>query len=527
MRRLSLGLWAVIIGLLGLTLAPAGAQNLPPIIKVSGQVPDEVLVRVAPGNTLDELAAQVGGRVLKRFANINWQQVKLPKGLNVSQALAHFRGKAGVLAVEPNYTYTAAAVPNDAGYRYQWDMAKIGAPSAWDTTTGTSGVVVAVLDTGITYTHPDLADNMWRNPGEIAGNGADDDGNGYLDDVYGIDTLYHDGDPLDDHGHGTHVAGTIGAVGNNGQGVAGVNWSVKLMALKFIGKDDLGTTAGAIEAYQYAIAMKGRGVNIRVINNSWTGIGNSTALRDVMASAEQAGIVSVCAAGNNARNTDITANYPAGFSNTGIIAVAASDQSDNVATFSNYGATSVDLAAPGVSIYSTMPSGYATMNGTSMAAPHVSGAAALLFARMPGWSVAQVKSALLQSVDKSSTWSGRVLSGGRLNVARAMQVATGVPITPQPQVKLTLTVSPTAPGRVGVPATFTAGGLSGSMQYQWRLGYPTSVGYISYIMRLYSPATTLIWTPARAGNYTVEVWARPIGSTQAYTYRTTLAYPVQ
>ncbi|MHB9024070.1 MAG: S8 family peptidase [Armatimonadota bacterium] len=405
-------------------------------------VPDEVLVKFSPGiaeHVITQVHGRVGGKALRKFPHVGWQQVKLPPGMTVDRAVGRYRLMAEVAAVEPDYIYYASLTPNDSRYSSQWGLRKIQAPEAWNTTTGSAGVVVGVLDTGVSYTHQDLQNNIWRNPGEVAGNGIDDDGNGYVDDVYGWNFRGGNANPLDDNGHGSHVAGIIGAVGNNGLGVSGVNWSVKIMALKFLGSDGSGSTSGAVSAYNYAIAMKKRGVNIRVMNNSWGGAGYSQALKDAIDAAGNAGILSASAAGNGnssgiGYSIDSTPQYPASYTSPSVIAVAASDSNDNPAKFTNFGTTSVDLAAPGVSVLSTLrgASSYGYMSGTSMATPFVSGAAALLAAKNPVIFIADIKSTLLSNVDRLTQWTGKVAAGGRLNLAKAIQSLGGT--TPPPPV---------------------------------------------------------------------------------------------
>jgi subtilisin family serine protease len=229
-----------------------------------------------------------------------------------------------------------------------------------------------VIDTGVDYTHPDLSANMWRNPGEIAGNGRDDDNNGYVDDVHGIDAQNLDTNPMDDDDHGTHCAGVIGAASNNGVGVSGINWSVRIMALKFLGPDG-GSTAAAIKCFEYVTMMKQRGINIRVTNNSWGGPDYSAALKTAMDAAGNAGVIHMTAAGNDGFDNDSKASYPANFTSPSVVSVAASNSADNRPNWSNYGRTNVDLAAPGYDILSTVRGGYAYMSGTSMATPQVSG----------------------------------------------------------------------------------------------------------------------------------------------------------
>jgi len=374
---------------------------------------------------------QIGARIVEKFTDLKWQRVKLPEGLSVERALARYENMAEVESVQPNYYYHLLATPNDPQFSSMYGLQKISAPAAWDLTTGSADTVVAVIDTGVKYNHEDLAANMWRNSGEINGNGVDDDGNGFVDDYYGYDFFYNDSDPADENGHGTHTAGTIGAVGNNALGVTGINWNVRLMAIKIyspIGTDT--TSAMLINAYNYVRMMKNRGVNIRVTNNSYGGCneacGFDRATKDAIDALGNAGILNVFAAGNDSVNNDITPFYPASYTSPGILSVAASTPGDLRSNFSNYGAISVDIAAPGSSILSTHSSAlnYATLNGTSMAAPHAAGAAALLYSYNPNLSPQSLKATLMNTVDVLQQWNGIVKTGGRLNAARALQNQT-------------------------------------------------------------------------------------------------------
>jgi subtilisin family serine protease len=272
-------------------------------------------------------------------------------------AMASLNFKRGIFATSPNDPlFDQLWGLDNTGQTGGTDDADIDAPEAWDYGTGSSSVVVVDIDTGIDYTHEDLAANVWTNPGEIPGDGEDNDGNGYTDDIYGIDTVNYDVDPWDDHGHGTHTAGTIAAVGDNGIGVAGVGWSTKVMGLKFLDADGYGDDAGAIEAIYYAIDQKlNYGVNIVAINASWGGGGYNAILEQAIADAGDAGIIFVAAAGNDSVNTDSFVNYPSCFNVPTIVAVGATDHNDYPAWFTNYGAATVDLFAPGENILSTVP----------------------------------------------------------------------------------------------------------------------------------------------------------------------------
>ena len=329
-------------------------------------------------------------------------------GASTQDVLGWAARTTGVSYVEPDFAIAPTIASNDPSRGQLWGLdntgqsggvvdADIDAPEAWNTTTGSRSVVVAVIDTGMDYNHPDLAANTWRNPGEVAGDGIDNDRNGFVDDVTGWDFANNDADPMDDNGHGSHVSGSIGAVGNNGIGVVGVNWQVSIMPLKFLDASGSGSTSAAVAAINYATRMRRDfGINVVATNNSWGGGGLSTALRDAIDSGAGAGILFVAAAGNESNNNDATPSYPANHPGTSVISVAATDRSNRLATFSNYGATSVDLAAPGVAILSTTPNNsYASYSGTSMATPFVTGTVALLAAANPQATAAQIRTAIL------------------------------------------------------------------------------------------------------------------------------------
>lgn len=305
---------------------------------------------------------------------------------------------------------------SDPDYKDLWGLDQIDASDAWNITTGSRSVVVAVLDSGVDYTHADLAANIWTN----ANAGSD----GFSGDLHGYDFANGDGDPMDDNGHGTHVAGIIAAVGSNGVGVTGANWSASLMCLKFLDSNGQGYLSDALRAVNYVTMQHNvYNVNVHVINASWGGTEYSAALEAAIDAAGDAGILFVTAAGNTGSNNDATAQYPANYSCDNIITVAASTRSDKLASFSSYGATSVDIAAPGVSIYSTLPGGrYGALSGTSMATPYVSAVAALAWAVDSTATVAEVRNAILQGVDRISSLSGKVASGGRLNAYNTLLI---------------------------------------------------------------------------------------------------------
>lgn len=445
-------------------------------------VPGELLVKFkseAGRENPGALHAQMRATVKKEFPELGWQLVQLPDNVSTGEGLEQYSNFAGIESAQPNYIYRVALAPNDFwfGNGGMYGMQKISAPAAWETTTGDSNIVVAVIDTGIRYTHEDLAPNMWQNPGEIDANGVDDDGNGYVDDYYGYDFNNNNGNPIDEYGHGTHCAGTIGAVGNNTMGVVGVNWNVRIMSLKIHNAQGVATSADVIEAFNYARMMKNRGVNIRVTNNSYGGCSESCgydqATKDAIDAAGQAGILNVFAAGNNNSNNETTPFYPSSYNSPSILAVAASDANDNRAGFSNYGALGVDLAAPGHQIVSTFKnsdSNYAYANGTSMAAPHVAGAAALLLAANPNLSVASLKATLMNTVNVLPQLNGVVKTGGRLNLAQAIAQQTLCTFSASPNGGLNF---PTAGGNGSISVTTQQGcGYTGLPSANWITANP-------------------------------------------------------
>lgn len=361
------------------------------------------------------------------------RQFHLPEGMTVDEAIATFTADANVAYAEPNYYVQLLAEPNDARIDELWGMnntgqtggtadADIDAFEAWDITTGNGSTVIAVIDTGVDWTHEDLAANIWTNPGEVPGDGVDNDGNGFIDDVRGWDFANNDNNPMDDHNHGTHVAGTIGAVANNDIGVAGVNWNATIMPIKFIEASGSGSIAAAVEAIDYAVAN-----GARISNNSWGFNGGfSQILSNAVENAQAAGHIFVAAAGNgdsfgNGINNDATPFWPANHSFDNVVAVAALDHNDDIATFSNYGATTVDVGAPGVGILSTtIGNTYSVFSGTSMATPHTAGVLSLLMDQNPGWDYRQVIDRLYETVDLVSSLDGLTLTGGRINAAAAL-----------------------------------------------------------------------------------------------------------
>ncbi|HET9324583.1 MAG TPA: S8 family peptidase [Gaiellaceae bacterium] len=431
---------ALIVVLLGLLLAaPAAGRVAEPREQAAPRafVPGELLVGFEEGVSAGEqqrLLARFSGNVRRRFPRIDGVLASVPPA-ELDQTRRALERDPRVDYAEPNAVLRTTADPGDAAFDQLWGLqntgqavagiaglpdADIDAPEAWQLTQGSSDVVVGVIDSGIDYTHPDLAGQIWTNPGEecpgCRTNGVDDDGNGYVDDWRGWDFAGNDNDPMDDNGHGTHVAGTIGAR-QDANGIVGVNWRVRLMPLKFIGANGEGTAADALRAILYATAN-----GAHVTNNSYGGDGFSQAMLDAIQTADATGSLFVAAAGNSFNDNDAEPTYPASYDAPNVIAVAASDQFDRKAWFSNYGKASVDVAAPGTHIYSTWPGGgYRFEDGTSMAAPHVAGAAALAKAAFPAASGVGLKALLLRSIDGVAALQSVARTGGRLNVNSAVR----------------------------------------------------------------------------------------------------------
>ena len=483
-----------------------------------GVVPGEVLVKLRDGastNALTALEKLADADQTKRLSKVGAGTIyrmhsRSKSAEAVAAALQH---NPNIEYVEANYIVQLVATPNDPSYSSLWGLKNIGqvvsgmtgaagadidAESAWNVTTGSASIVVGVVDTGVDYNHPDLAANIWSNPGG-KGNAACAAG------THGFNAVTGTCDPMDDEGHGTHVSGTIGAVGNNGVGVAGVNWTTSIMALKFITSDGYGTIADAVAAIDFAVQAKIDGVNVRVLSNSWGGGGFSKALLDEINKANENDILFVASAGNNSVSTDLYAHYPSNYATPNMISVAATDNRDNLAYFSNFGVKTVHLAAPGVSVRSTLPgNSYGSFSGTSMAAPHVSGVAALLLAQNASLTTAQVKQAILSSVDPIPSVSTITISGGRLNAARAL----GAPASPD----FTMTVTPATRTVVrGSSASYSitinaSGGFNGTVALA-TTGVPTGAT-VTFTPTSTSTTATLVVTTSSStptGNNTLTV----------------------
>lgn len=386
----------------------------------------EVLVKFRETVSQQDIATtltDVGIQIDRLIEEIGVHVCTIVADKPVLQAVEECNADEDILYAEPNYIYHTFRQPNDPRFSDLYGLVKIAAPEAWDKQTGNNSVVVGIVDTGIDHEHEDLAANIWRNTGESGNgresNGIDDDNNGFIDDFIGWDFYNRDNNPFDDNQHGTHVAGTVGAVGDNGEGVVGVNWEVSLMGLKFLSREGSGDTDDAIEAIIYGVEM---GANI--LSNSWGGGGFSRALEDAIKFARDNGVLFVAAAGNASSDNDALPTYPANYEVENVISVASSNSNDQLSGFSNFGKKTVHLAAPGSSILSTLPRDrYGLLSGTSMATPHVSGAAALVWAQYPNLTMNEVKIRILGSVDRLSSFAERVSTGGRLNVNKALSTS--------------------------------------------------------------------------------------------------------
>ena len=417
--------------------------------------PAEVLVRFRPNvapQEIENIARALHDQIEDRIEAVPGLTVIADEdGLDVDQVVNQYRARAEVEYAEPNYVISLDpefdqprpsnpdyALPNsddpdepdDPMFGEQWALrnsgqrdgkvgADIAAMRAWAKTVGSHEVVVAVLDSGVDYLHPDLINNIWTRPESIAA--YHDPELGVIDDRHGYNAVDNNGDPMDENGHGTHVAGIIGAEGDNGIGIAGINWNVRIMPLKFMSAGGFGTTKAAIECINYVIDRKRAGVPVRIINASWGSTRRSRALEDAIRRANDEGILFVAASGNAGSNTDLSPHYPASYQLPNVISVAALNRHDQLASFSNYGPRSVHIAAPGAEILSTWLNGsYEEHSGTSMAAPIVSGVAALVLSLEPDLSVSDLRARLLASVDQLESLKGKIVTGGRINAARAV-----------------------------------------------------------------------------------------------------------
>lgn len=425
----------------------------PPAVALGDDDP-EVLVRFKPGvseERREEIAAALNDQVEDEIESVEGlAAIDDLDDADAERVAEEYASLPEVEYAEPNYRINLGPVgvsysfgdrsryasplppggPNDPRLAEQWGLintgqrngraaADISAFAAWDKTKGSRKVVVAVLDSGVDYTHPDLAGNMWHRPDDMEM--YFDDDLGVVDDSEGFSAVERERDPMDENGHGTHCAGIVGAEGDNGVGIAGVNWQVEIMPLKFMGRGGFGSTKDAIEAINYVIARKKDGVNVRVISASWGSQSRSRALEDVIRKAGEADILFVAAAGNDGADADRRPHYPSGYKLPNVLSVAALDRRDELASFSNYGAKGVHVAAPGKEILSTWLGGeYEEHSGTSMATPFVAGVAGLVLSVEPNLSVRELRDRLTNTVDRLDSLKGKVVSGGRVNAARAV-----------------------------------------------------------------------------------------------------------
>ncbi len=417
-------------------------------------VPDRILVKfkkLENIHTLESMKTSIeslsGIQEIQKFTLIDVSVYRTY--WDKEQTLIELNANPYVDYAEPDYyRYAKTTFPNDSRFSDLWGLhntglsngtldADIDAPEAWDLTTGREDVVVAVMDSGVDYNHRDLKDNMWKNPGEIPGNGIDDDANGYVDDYHGIDATNNSGDPMDDDGHGTHVSGTIAAVGNNGIGVTGVCWNCKIMALRFLSSDG-GSISDEIECIQYAVNQ-----GVKIISGSFGEYDFSQSEKNAIDAAGDSGVLFMFAVGNDGENNETKPHYPSSNDSENIIAVGVSDRNDQLVSWSDYGITTVDIAAPGDEILSTvLRNGYQVESGSSMAAPHVAGLAALLKSYNPNLTWLDIKNRILDNGDKIPTADGKILTGSRINAYKALMGESGIVLSLQTGMGGTTSPSP-------------------------------------------------------------------------------------
>ncbi|MEK2689449.1 S8 family serine peptidase [Bdellovibrio sp. GT3] len=414
-------------------------------------VPGEYIVQLKNQYAIQStqiLSQQLGAYVKSTIPQMNIVVIKKPVFELTDSVVKTLSQNPMVDIVEPNFIYRINKTPNDPMLGRLWGMnnsnnagVDVGALQAWDITTGSKDVLVAVIDTGIDYNHPDLKENMWSNQAELNGQpGVDDDGNGIVDDIYGanfVNAAKPTGNPLDDHSHGTHCSGTIGAKGDDGVGIVGVAWNVRLMGVKFLSADGSGSLEGALKGIDYAVSM-----GATILSNSWGGGGYSETLKQAIQRANDKGVLFVAAAGNESNDNDANPTYPATYDVPNVLSVAAIDEKGSLASFSNYGKNKVHVAAPGVNIYSsTKNGGYSSYSGTSMATPHVSGIAALIASNEPGLNGIQIKERIMATAKPYPTLRGKVRTKGIANAYTALTNTEPVPDPNDPVNWQTVTAS--------------------------------------------------------------------------------------
>lgn len=420
-----------LITLAALTLSAAANAGM----DQAEAVPGEYVVRLKPNMgtmSMNTLSQSLGAYVKSRIPGQNIVVVKRPVFETTYSAVKTLAVNPLVDIVEPNYIYRANKLSNDPMMEQLWGLRNIGqkdssgkagvagidvgVEQAWDIETGSDKMVVAVIDTGVDFNHPDLKDNLWTNEAEANGKpGVDDDGNGVVDDIHGYNAITGKGDAQDDQGHGSHCSGTIGAKGNDGKGIVGVNWDVKIMAVKFLSASGSGSLEDALKAIDYATKM-----GAKVLSNSWGGGGFSQTLLEAIKRSNEAGALFVAAAGNESNNNDARPTYPATYDVPNMISVAAIDNQGAKASFSSYGKRTVHVGAPGVNVYSSTGGAYDSWSGTSMATPHVAGVAALVWSHEPELTAIQLKERLLQTARPIAGLKGKTKTGAMVNAFNAL-----------------------------------------------------------------------------------------------------------
>lgn len=399
-------------------------------------VPGEYVVRLKSNmmgiQSTQQLSKSLGAYIKSTIPSQNIVVVKRAVMESTKSAVKTLAQNDLVDIVEPNYIYRINRTSDDPMFGQLWGMTNIGQKDsdgvvgvagvdigieqAWDVETGSKKMLVAVIDTGVDFNHPDLKDNLWTNEAEANGKpGVDDDGNGVIDDIHGFNAITGTGNAMDDQGHGSHCSGTIGAKGNDGKGIVGVNWDTQIMAVKFLDANGSGSLENAIKAIDYATKM-----GAKVMSNSWGGGGFSQTLMDAIKRANDSGALFIAAAGNDGNNNDTTATYPANYEVANVISVAAINNKGEKADFSNYGKRTVHLGAPGVNIYSSTGGKYDSWSGTSMATPHVSGVAALVWSHEPNMTAAEVKERLIATTKPLAGLRGKARTGGIVNAYNAL-----------------------------------------------------------------------------------------------------------
>ncbi len=399
-------------------------------------VPGEYVVQLKKNKmtrmSTKQIELTLNSKIKSTISGQNIVVIQKPVFENAESVIESLKKNELVEIVEPNYIYTINKATNDPLFEKLWGLSNVGqkdpagqtgvagvdinVEKAWDIQTGSQNTVVAVIDTGIDFNHPDLKSNMWKNETEANGTaGVDDDSNGVVDDIYGYNAVDDSGNPIDDQGHGSHCAGTIGAKGNDGIGVVGVNWDVRLMAVKFLDKNGSGTLENAIKAIDYATRM-----GAKIMSNSWGGGGFSQTLFDAIKRSEEAGAVFIAAAGNDGSNNDSRPAYPASYEISNVISVAAINNKGAKADFSNYGKRSVHIGAPGVNILSTTGGKYSSFSGTSMATPHVAGVVALLWSNETQMNAIDIKNRILTTARRLPSLTGKSRTGGTVDAYSAL-----------------------------------------------------------------------------------------------------------